>query len=199
MKLQTKVQKIICFLILLSSALSFFVSLGLVTDLYKLSMARDWGVEGVEVFWDIQPFNRLLVQINIVLIVIAVFLFVTRTHDRRRYYISNYIITILVAITNFVTSIWAIINVKNYRYKFVHGVDFEAWLSKREIIPDLPYTESTFWLDFNIAVRVLLIIMILLLLANLIWKISLMKYEDKLLSGEIKPDNGQAPKEVESC
>ena len=51
----------------------------------------------------------------------------------------------------------------------------------RESIPDFPYTESTLWLDLNIAMQSL-VIAARLLVINLLWKTKLMKFEDKLLS-----------------
>jgi len=66
---------------------------------------------------------------------------------------------------------------------FLTEVDFETWAT----YPQYQYTESTFWLDANIVVLILVVIASLLLLGNLIWKIRLMKYEDKLLSGFINP------------
>lgn len=200
MKLQTKVQKIVCLIVLMTSALSFFISLGLATDLSVLKKAKIYRIAGNELFTTIQPFNRLLVRITIGLIVLAIFLFITRTHLRRRYYISNYIAISIVVLANIGTSIWAILTIVDFRNQFLNNVDFEGW---REVIelydPTFPYTESTFWLDFNIVARVLVILATLLLFVNLIWKISLMKYEDKLLSGKIKPENIPTPKEVESC
>lgn len=171
-----------------SSAIAFFLALGLATDIYNLMPAVDWNIRGVELFEDIQPFNSQLVMANIILIVLAVFLFVTRTHLRRRYYISNHIAIWVAGLANIVSSVWAILNILKFKKHFLTEVDFEAWLEMRKLIPDFPYTESTLWLDLNIASRLLLIFVSLLLFVNLIWKIMLMKYEDRLLSGAIKPE-----------
>jgi hypothetical protein len=148
----------------------------------------DWNIKGVELFEDIQPFNSQLVAVSIVMIVLAVFLFVTRTHLRRRYYISNHVAIWVAGLANIAVSVWGILNILKFKKQFLTEVDFEAWLEMRELIPDFPYTESTLWLDLNIASRLLLIVISLLLFVNLIWKIMLMKYEDRLLAGRIKPD-----------
>ncbi|MDD3999462.1 MAG: hypothetical protein PHX62_01025 [Bacilli bacterium] len=188
MKLQLKFQKIVCYLVLVVCALAFVFSLGLVTDIYNLMPAVDWGIQGNEIFLDIQPFNRNQVNLVILMIIAAVFLFITRTNVRRKYYTSNYIATLMVVLINIAVSIWAIINVLEFKQRFLTEVDFPAWLAIRDIISDFPYTESTLWLDFNIITFILVILATLALLGNLIWKIMLMKYEDKLLSGAIKPD-----------
>lgn len=200
MKLQNKVQKIICYIVLATSAIAFIFSLGLATNIYDLIMATDYGVAGVELVDEIQPINRRLVIYMIILILLSLFLFITKTHNRRRYYISNYITSILFAIVGIGVAAWSFITISNFKTRFLTEVDFEMWFSLRELlgIPDFPYSESTLWLDFNIITPFFIILSSLLLLGNIIWKIMLMRYEDKLLSGLIKPQLNSC-KEAESC
>lgn len=188
MKLQKKVQRIICNTTLASCAIAFFLALGLATDIYNLMPAVDWNIKGVELFEDIQPFNSQLVMTSIIMIVLAISLFVTRTHLRRRYYISNHIAIWVAGLFNIAASVWAILNILKFKKQFLTEVDFKAWLEMRQLISDFPYTESTLWLDLNIASRLVLIFVSLLLFVNLIWKIMLMKYEDRLLSGTNQPE-----------
>lgn len=184
MKLQNKVQKVVCYIVLATCAIAFFFALGLATNFFNLMFIRVLGIRGGNLFKEIQPFNRKLVSSIIIMIVLVVSLFISRTHIRRRYYISNYIATILVVAVNISVSIWGILNVLEFRNRFLTEVDFETWAT----YPQYQYTESTFWLDANIVVLILVVIASLLLLGNLIWKIRLMKYEDKLLSGFINPE-----------
>jgi hypothetical protein len=194
MKRQIKVQKIVCYIILFSCAIAFVFALGLATNIYNLMFAGDFDIKGYKIFEDIQPFNRELIVRCILMIVLVVFLFITRSHLRRRYYISNYVVTTFSALINVFISIWAISNILDFKQRFLTEVDFEGWLFIREIMVDFPYTESTLWLDLNIIIFSLVIFASLLLIGNLIWKIMLMKFEDKLLAGQIKPVN--KPKEV---
>lgn len=187
MKLQIKVQKIICWIVLASCVLAFFFALGLATDIYKVMMAGDFGVPGAEIFEDIQPFNRALVFRCILMIVLVIFLFITRTHIRRRYYISNYLTSIAAFLLNTLVPIWGIINILDIKKRYLTEVDFEIWYRISHDVPGVPYTESTLWLDLNIVVLSLMIVVSILLIINLIWKIMLMKYEDKLLADKIKP------------
>ena len=98
-KKQMKFQKIICYVVLIASALAFFYSLGLLTDLYDslYSMMPDPAdasldrVAGARIFYDMQDFNKLFTKVTIVLILLGVFNLVMNTHTRRRYYIGNYI------------------------------------------------------------------------------------------------------------
>ena len=187
MKKQLKFQKKVCYIALLASAIAFFFSLGLLTDLYNLMFATT--VKGCEIFKDIQPFNRAMVRDCILMIVMVVFLFITRTHIRRRYYISNYIAVAAASLISSFLAIYDITQILNFKRRFLTEVDFEKWLEMRELIEDFPYTESTLWFDLNVITLSLVIVASLLLVGNLIWKINLMKFEDKLLSGEIKPRN----------
>lgn len=187
MKKQLKFQKKVCYIALLASAIAFFFSLGLLTDLYNLMFATT--VKGHEIFNDIQPFNRAMVRDCILMIVMVVFLFITRTHIRRRYYISNYIAVAAASLISSFLAIYDITQILNFKRRFLTEVDFEKWLEMRELIEDFPYTESTLWFDLNVITLSLVIVASLLLVGNLIWKINLMKFEDKLLSGEIKPRN----------
>ncbi|HEY8396122.1 MAG TPA: hypothetical protein VIK96_05015 [Bacilli bacterium] len=185
MKKQMKFQKIVCLIALLIAAIAFFFALGLLTDIYKVMFASQAGAD--KLFKDIQPFNRQLVNICILMIVLAVFLYITKTHVRRRYYISNYIaLAVTIAVYVFLPII-SILQILNFKKRFLTEIDFPAWLEMRELISDFPYTESTLWLDFNVVTQSLMILVSLLLAYNLLWKIRLMNFEDKLLSGEIKP------------
>ena len=189
MKKQMIFQKLVCLIALLAAAIAFFFSLGLLTDIYKLMFAV--GVRGSELFKQMQPFNRQLVIRCIAMILLAVLLYVTRTQLRRRYYISNYVAIGGTVILNVLFSSLSIARILEYKRSFLTEVDFEAWLALRVSIPDFPYTESTLWLDLNIAMQSLVIAASLLLVINLLWKTKLMKFEDKLLSGKIKPGSLQ--------
>lgn len=190
MKKQMKFQKIVCLVNLITAAVAFFFSLGLLTDIYKLLFAV--GIPGNKLYKEMQPFNKDLVRRCIIMIVLAASLFVTRTQIRRRYYISNYIMLSASALANLTFSLISIFKILGYRHRFLTEVNFELWRSRLEEMPDLPYTESTLWLDLNIAVLSLVIVASLLLVANLVWKIKMMKFEDRLLSGEIKPGDLQS-------
>ena len=48
-------------------------------------------VPGSIIFYDMQPFNKLFVNLSIGLILLSCFLFVMNTHVRRKYYIGNYV------------------------------------------------------------------------------------------------------------
>ena len=70
--------------------INFIFSLGLTTDIYHLYLAKSFdalsGVKlsGTGLFKEIQPFNTSFVDACIAMIIVAVFLFVTKTNSRRK-------------------------------------------------------------------------------------------------------------------
>ena len=126
-KKQMTLQRIVCYLVLAASALVFIYSLGLMTDLYenKLNYYAEayylydedpayLDVAGSEIYYDMQEFNRSLTKAGIVLILLAVAQFVFRNHNRRKYYIANYIAVGADTIANVAVSVWALNNIFTY-------------------------------------------------------------------------------------
>ena len=137
-KKQLTWQKILCFAALAACGLMFVYSLGLSTDLYdglfyalpeeaKLETAKI-NVPGAEVYYQIQPFNRALLNSSIVLLLLACLLFITSTHSRRRYYIGNAVSTFAFAGAGIGVSIWAHQQIELFKAKFLQ-MDFEAYLN----------------------------------------------------------------------
>ena len=192
-KKQMKYQKLICYATLIASALLFIYSLGLVTDLYDAfyGTIRDHKniyntlttkVEGAWIFYEIQPFNKALTTVSIILIILSLVPFVTNTHSRRKYYIANYISVGISSVANVAVAIWCTINVLKFRTQFLTTVDFPALKEYAEKWNTL-YTESTFWFDIGFVISALLIIVTVFNINNIIWKVKLMKEEQALLNG----------------
>ncbi len=189
MKLQIKIQKIICILALISGALCFIFAIGITTDIYNLyltSALKDF--DGMEIFNEIQPFNSQLVKVSILMILVAVLLFITNTNKRRNYYISNYVVTALVAATNIIASLWAIKNINIFKIKFKTETDFKKYFdiynTNKKILVNVKYTESTFYFDISQATFIISIIISIILVGNLIWKTILMNKEKRLLANK---------------
>jgi len=186
-KKQLVAQKFICLLAIISSAVLFIYSLGLMTDLYDAlySTMRNpndltqTSVPGSIIYYDMQGFNRALLSASIVSLLVSCLLFITNTHIRRRYYIANYVSTTLAVVCNLVILVWSHIQVEAYKAQFLQ-IDFEALRAHSELWKTL-YTESTFWFDIHYAVAALLLISSVALVLNLIWKVNLMKEEKHLL------------------
>ena len=80
MKVQMKIQKIICIFVLISAVIAFVMALGLLTDIYYASAAESFKikVDGVwhkmtktTIYDDIQALNNSLVNSYITLIILS--------------------------------------------------------------------------------------------------------------------------------
>lgn len=186
-KKQLTLQKIVCLLALVASALVFIYSLGIMTDLYDClySTMRDpndvtqTSVPGSIVYYNMQGFNGSFMDISIGLILLACLLFITNTHSRRIYYVGNYIANVLFVAASAATAVWAHIQIEAYRAEFLQ-VDFAA-LKEHSELWKTAYTESTFWFDIHYGVFAVLLVACLLLIGNMIWKTKLVKEEKKLV------------------
>lgn len=189
-KKQVKLQKVFCLMAIIASVLVFAYSLGLVTDLYdSLYTAMynpnnpdDSAVTGARIFYDIQPFNNQLMLAGLGLIILSLGLFLTNTHIRRRYYIGNYVATAIWSVAAVAVTVWGHIQVEVFKHQFLTTVNFEELKAYAERSKSY-YTDSTFWFDVHYLVLGVLLLVAVILVANVIWKVSLMKQEAALLAG----------------
>jgi len=191
-KKQVTFQRIVCFAALIVGALFFVYSLGMLTDLYDTLYSMilnpndldNAKVTGARIYYDMQPFNRLLLRFSLGMIVIACLLFLTNTHSRRKYYLSNGIATALNVAAEAAMAVWCHIQVTAFRTQYLTTVDFaelEKRLSRRGT-----YTDSTFWFDIHYLVCILALIAAVLLIVNFIWKKKMMREERELLTSSGK-------------
>ena len=191
-------QRIICLLSIVASVIVFLYSLGIMTDLYDTlytmvpypddpSSVR---VAGAYIYYDMQGFNRNLLRCSIGLILLSCLLFITNTHNRRRYYIANHVAVALNAVANIAVAVWAHIQIAAFKTQYLTTVDF-AQLERR--LSRLgTYTDSTFWFDIHWCVFIFALVVVCLLVYNVIWKMNLMKGEAELLSGAETANTGKA-------
>lgn len=186
-KKQMSMQRIVCLLSIIASAVVFIYSLGMMTDLFDmlynmipdpedLDSAR---VAGARIYYDMQGFNRTLLRESIGLILLSCLLFLTNTHVRRKYYVGNYVATGLNVAANCYVAWWAHAQIVYYKDWYLNNVDF-AQLERR-LSRVGTYTDSTFWFDIHIAVFAFTLIVALLLIVNVLWKIKAMGDEKRLL------------------
>ncbi len=191
-KKQMILQRIVCYALLIAAVVVFIYSLGMVTDLYDSlfpyadSTKRKF-VQGADIYYNIQPFNKQLSGAGIALILSAVSLFVFNTHKRRKYYVGNYVTVAVNAVLNIGVSIWALGQIRAFRAQYLL-IDF-AKLAEMADRYDTKYIESTACFDIAVPVFILLIAVTLLSLFNLVFKVLLMRGEKKLLmEGENKDE-----------
>lgn len=186
-KKQMIFQRIVCAAMLIAAALVFVYSLGLMTDLYDSlyttirspSNLDRTTVPGSRIYYDMQGFNSQFTNVSIVLILVTLFLFVTNTHSRRKYYIGNFVAIGLSAVCNIGVSVWTLSQLAVYRAQYLQ-IDFEALEAHAKAMNTL-YTDSTFWFDISYAVFGLLLLLTVLLVVNLILKLIVMKEEKRLI------------------
>ena len=188
-KKQIKCQKLLCILAIVACAITFLYALGLMTDLYDAlystmrnpSDLTETDVPGSILYYEMQDFNRSLLKFSIGLVLLACLLFLTQTHARRKYYVGNYVSVGLFCAAAVAYSIWAHGQIESYKTAFLTGIDFEA-LKKHAKMWKTAYVDSTFWFDVHYVVYAILLVVTALLLVNLIWKIRLMKAEQRLIA-----------------
>ena len=198
-KKQMNAQKILCLLAVVVAAILFLYALGIMTDLYdalyatlRISVTEnaetggyalnvtERSVTGAKVYTSMQSLNQWLVIASIVYILLAVLLFVTNTNVRRKYYIGNYVSIGLFTVASVYIPIASHSAIEFYKAQWLK-VDFAA-LQQYAQDYNSTYTESTLWFDLHYAVFALMIIVAALLVANAVWKVTLMKEEAKLVA-----------------
>ncbi len=139
-------------------------------------------VPGSRIFYDMQEFNRQYVNMNVIVLLLTLLLFLTNTHSRRRYYIGNYFACAVCAGGILYSNYWAHYIIEHFKLVFQTTVDFEAlkeFSERRNTLYLGP--EDTLMFDLHYAVAALGILAVVLLAVNLIWKILLMRGEKKLV------------------
>lgn len=149
---------------------------GTMTDPSDLTQTT---VPGSIIYYDMQGFNNTFMKAGLCLILLSCLLFATNTHSSRKYYVGNFVSVALQAIANVAVAVWAHGQIVMYRAQFLE-IDFEA-LAKHAKRWKTLYTESTFWFDVHYAVFGVLLVVTVLLVANAVWKVSLMKQERALI------------------
>ena len=142
-KKQMIFQRIVCYFVLIASALVFIYSLGYMTDIYNslgtaidldLSTYNDAGeiieyyesVKGAIIYYDMQEFNSQLTLLGIGLVLVSLVLFILCTHSRRKYYVGNFVSVGLSVAACGAASVWALPIIEKFKQQFLTTVDFEA-------------------------------------------------------------------------
>lgn len=183
-----KLQKYICLLCVIAAAVSFVYALGMITDVYDalyktMSNPKDLTqtkVPGSIIYYDMQSFNKQFVNYSLVLILLGCFLYLTNTHCRRKYYISNYVAVGAYSVATLAVGFWAHQQIEAYIVQYMTTIDFEAlkeFSDKRKTL----YLDNTDMLDLHRVVLGLAIVSVVALLGNMIWKIILVRNEKKLI------------------
>ncbi len=188
-KKQLGFQKIVCMFAVIVSAIWFIYSLGMITDIHDAlrftirdaAHPENSKVAGSILYYDMQPFNKSFLNVSIGLILLACLLYLTNTHIRRKYYVGNYVATILYSVASVATAIWSHIYINAFKWQFLTTVDFDALKEQSEMFSNIVYTESTALLDVHYLVAALAVLASVGLIVNMFWKLSVMRDEKALI------------------
>ncbi len=191
-KKQLGFQKIACMLAVVTAAVWFVYSLGMITDIYDALYFTMMDpddltqtlVPGSILYYDMQGFNKAFLYVSIGLILLSCLLYLTNTHIRRKYYIGNYVATGLYSVATVATVVWTSLQIEAFKVQFLTTVDFAALKTWSESLPSIKYTESTFLLDLHWGVAALAVVSVAMLVYNSVWKMKLMREEDALVAGK---------------
>ncbi|MDR1705776.1 MAG: hypothetical protein LBS19_13985 [Clostridiales bacterium] len=174
-KTQMLFQKIVIFGCIAIGALTLVYSLGFSTDIYSLFYHSDptsglFYVPGAEMYFTVQPYNRELFTHSVLFICVAVTLFMTLTHRRRLYYISNFVTSL--GFSSFSGFLGFRLFAKATEYIDLYKqVDFEK-MEQVTTMMKMELVNSTLMLDLGRIFAVLLIIWAALTVFNLVFKMS---------------------------
>lgn len=182
-KPQLKFQKILFIIAIIVAAITFVYSLGLMTDLYGLYQSLSLGgVGGSDLFNNMQGYNHYLVLSSIGLIIVSCLPFIFASHTRRKYYIGNFVVTIIQSVSFVLVAVFIIVENIIYRSQFLK-IDFATYKAMAEMM-SWDYTESTFFFDIGFVIAALLLILAGLFIYNYNWKTKLVKKENEILGGQ---------------
>ena len=189
-KKQMTLQRVLCILVIVASALVFVYALGYMTDVYDMIyvLRASYKTDEIKAFLaDMDLFNRSMVRVGIGMILVSLTLLLTNSHVRRRYYIGNYAATGLNVCAAAAVSVWAHGQIDAFRARYLSGIiDFEVvknWADRNARNGGISvYTDSTFWFDVHYFIFGLLLLAAILLIVNTIWKVLLMKDERSRLA-----------------
>lgn len=184
-KIQLKLQKAVMIVTLAAATILFVYALGFATDIYALNYHTDPSnsllyVRGAELYNQIQPFNNLLLGYALAFLVLSLFTFLTLSHKRRLYYVSNYVSGILSAGAAIFISTQLIQYVAIFKQMYLN-IDFQRMREVSDLLK-LRYVESTFMLDAGFVLSGLLLVVAVLLLTNLVLKTIWMRKERQALA-----------------
>ena len=173
-------QRIVMFAARVLTAAMLVVALGFCTDIYNLNYHADSSssllyVKGAELYYQVQPFNRTLLNDAAILAALCIAMFATLTHRRRLYYASNYITTL--AYCGFAGYLAGTLfaNAQFIKGKFLK-IDFERLREIKEML-NMRYSESTLVLDAACALSFAVFALVACLIINLVWKTVWMRIE----------------------
>lgn len=138
-------------------------------------------VEGAkEIYTVSQGVSDTLLILGIIMILAVVLNYITATHKRRNYYITNYVSIAIVTIYALVLAVIMFVLVSNCSSVF-YGLDMDAMKADFETENPGLWNYNDWMFSVGYVLAVILILDAIGFVVNLVWKLLLMKGEKKLL------------------
>ena len=190
MKTQMRFQKILMYVSLVVAALTFVFGLIFLSGsmAYATHYTGGNSIGAEKLVEKSQAFVETMVAVGITFIVLAALLFVTSSHSRKNYYITNYIaVGLFVAFAMFM-AIFIMIKVTTLMGMFYNDITWDNVADKIAALAGLYPIKKSDNYPFIIGyiVAALTIFDALLVVLCTVWKVLLMKGEKKLLEGSAK-------------
>lgn len=190
-KKQLRFQKIICLVAIILAAVYFIYALGIITDIHDAlkSTMRDKNdpyntkVDGSWIYYEMQDFNTDFLNASVVLILLACFMFIMNTHVRRKYYIGNYVAIGMYSAATVAMVVWSHTHIAAFAERYRNEVNLEQLREYADKWGTL-YLDNTNLLDLHYYIGGFAILVVAALVANMVWKIVLMRAENKLIAAE---------------
>lgn len=199
MKTQMRFQKILMLVSLIIGALSIVYALIFCSGTFmQIAQIRDNDSDTASpratgakaIYESTQAFSDLFLILGIVLVVVAVVLYIAACQKRRKYYVTNYVAIGIAVAYQLVYAILLLINLVNVQgvYDGVDLVNCKFWYEDSFLEPSFgKWSTNTWTISLGYAMAALVIVDMVALILNLVWKIKLMQGEKKLLqSGLVK-------------
>lgn len=149
-------------------------------DEYNVRTEKEYIDGAKQLFYTSQNVSDVLLILGIVGILVVVLNYITATHSRRNYYITNYVSIGIAVVYSIVLAIVVIYLVSDCSSIF-YSIDMEAAQADFETVKPGLWSYSDWMFPVGYALAVLLIADAVGFALNLLWKIMLMKGEKKLL------------------
>ena len=188
-KKQLKIQKFICLVCIIAAALTFVYALGMITDIQEALRTTmrnplkptQTRVDGSWIYYDMQPFNKQFVNLSLIPILLGCLLYITNTHSRRKYYVTNFLAVGAYSVATIGIGLWAHQQIEAFAVQYMTTINFEELKAYSDLM-GTPYLDNTDMLDLHRLVLGVAIVSVVALIGNMIWKIILMHSEKKLLA-----------------
>ena len=205
MKTQMRFQKILMIITIVVAALSIVFALmfcsgtffQMQTTLYLPQSDKEYVAGFRDLFNATQGVSNTVLTIGIVTVVAAALNFISASHSRRKYYVTNYVTIGATVVMLLVVAIIIIAQLSNV-LGIIGTIDWAAAEAEHTMYAAAsdPWNYSIWTVPVGFALAAIMIVNAVVLGLNVLWKVKLMQGEKKLLEGNFEPVKSESAEEV---